>query len=95
MIRSILIPILALGLLTGCATTNLPPLTAGNPASPAAPEAVTRPARYSLGPDSETKRTGRLIAERAKQDSSTQPQREKKNQSMPDMQNMPGMQNDH
>ena len=95
MIRSILIPILALGLLTGCATTNLPPLTADNPASPAAPEAMTRPARFSLGTDSATKRTHQLIAARAQQDSGTQPQQEKKNQTMPDMQNMPGIQHDH
>jgi hypothetical protein len=91
MARSNLIAIVASSLLAGC-TTNLPPLTADNPASPAAPEAVGHPARFSLGTDSATQRTHQLIAARAQQDSGTQPQQEKKDHSMPGMEDMPGMQ---
>jgi hypothetical protein len=84
---------LALSAVVGC-TTHLPPLAADNPASLAAPEAVTQPARFSLGTDSATKRTGQLIAARAQRDSGTQPQQEKKDQKMPGIENMPGMQHD-
>jgi hypothetical protein len=94
MTRSILIAI-ALGLLAGCAINDFPPLTADNPASPSAPEAVGHPVRFSLGTDSATQRTRQLIAARAQQDSSVQPQQQQKDKTMPGMENMPGMEHQH
>ena len=85
---------MAFGLLVGC-STNLPPLTPDNPASPAAPEAVERPAPISLGTDNATQRTRQLIAARAQQDSGAQPQQRQKNQTVPGMENMPGMEHEH
>jgi hypothetical protein len=84
-----LILLLIFVLLAGCATTNLPPLSADNPASPDASESVTAPARAVLGPDEPTKRTQQLLAARAQQDSSSQQQIQTK-ETTPGM-NMPGM----
>ena len=78
------------GLLVGCATAELPPLTSNNPASPEAREAVSRLARRSLGTDQATEKTRELLAARAQQDSGTN-QQDQKNQAPPGMQNMPGM----
>jgi hypothetical protein len=80
--------------LAGCVTAELPQITSNNPASPDAGEAISPPARRNLGTDQATEKTRELIAARAQQDSSTQ-QQDQKNQVMPGMQNMPGMQDEH
>ena len=85
MVRFNLIATVGVSLLAGC-STNLPSLTPDNPASPAAPEAVGRPTRFSLGTDSITQRTRQLIAARAQQDSGLQPQQQQKDQTLPGMQ---------
>jgi hypothetical protein len=86
------IRLIALGLLTGCATAPPPPLTADNPASPSAPEAIVRPFRNALGVDDLTKKNRQILAQAAKQ-------QQEWDQSGPvsggqqgqQMQNMPGM----
>ena len=83
------IPLLIFVLLAGCAGTNLPSLPTDDPASPAASESVTAPARAVLGPDEATQRTQQLLASRAQQDSNNNQQTQKK-ETMPGM-NMPGM----
>jgi hypothetical protein len=85
--------LVGLGLLAGCATAPLPPLTADNPANPSAPEATMRPLRNALGVDGLTKKSRQILAQAAKQ-------QQQWDQSGPDsgeqqrrqMQNMPGMQ---
>ena len=87
------IPLIALGLLAGCATAPPPPLRADNPANPSAPEATIRPLRDDLGVDDLTKKSRQILAQAAKQ-------QQQWDQSGPDsgdqqgqqMQNMPGMQ---
>jgi hypothetical protein len=87
------IRLIVLGLLTGCATAPPPPLTADNPASPSAPEAIVRPFRNALGVDDLTKKNRQILAQAAKQ-------QQEWDQSGPvsggqqgqQMQNMPGMQ---
>ena len=59
------IPLVALGLLVGCATTPPPPLTADNPASPSAPEATVRPLHNALGTDDLTAKTRQIFAQAA------------------------------
>jgi hypothetical protein len=61
------IPLIAVGLLAGCATAPPPPLTADNPASPSAPEATVRPLHNALGADDLTKKTRQIFAQAAKQ----------------------------
>jgi hypothetical protein len=90
------IPLIALGLLAGCATAPPPPLRADNPANPSAPEATIRPLRDALGVDDLTKKSRQILAQAAKQ-------QQRWDQSGPDsgdqqgqqMQNMPGMQMPH
>jgi hypothetical protein len=48
-------------LLTGCATTPLPPFPRTHPASPEAPEASAPPARPSLSSDEATRTTNDLL----------------------------------
>jgi hypothetical protein len=60
------IPLIAVGLLAGCAATPPPPLTADNPASPSAPEATVRPLHNALGADDLTKKTRQIFAQAAK-----------------------------
>jgi hypothetical protein len=61
------ITLIALGLLTGCTAAPPPPLTAGNPASPSAPEALVRATPDALGADGLTKKTRQLLAQAAKE----------------------------
>jgi hypothetical protein len=61
------IPLVALGLLAGCATAPLPPLTADNPANPSASEATVRPLRNALDTDDLTKKSRQILAQAAKQ----------------------------
>jgi hypothetical protein len=87
------IPLIALGLLAGCATAPPPPLRADDPANPSAPEATIRPLRDALRVDDLTKRSRQILVQAAKQ-------QQQWDQSGPDsgdqqgqqMQNMPGMQ---
>jgi len=51
------IPLIAVGVLAGCATAPQPPLGADNPASPSAPEAIEHLLRNSLAADDVTKKT--------------------------------------
>src|SRR5260370_37705947 len=87
------IRLIALGLLTSCATAPPPPLTADNPASPSAPEATVRPLRNALGIDDLTKKSRQILAQAAKQqqqwDQSGPVSGDQQGQQM---QNMPGMQ---
>jgi hypothetical protein len=85
--------LIALGLLTGCATAPPPPLTADNPASPSAPEATVRPFRNALGVDGLTKKSRRILAQAAKQQQQwDQTGPVSGDQQGQQMQNMPGMQ---
>jgi len=85
------IPLVALGLLAGCATAPPPPLTADNPANPSAPEAAV--SRNALGVDDLTKKSRQILAQAAKQqqqwDQSGPVSGDQQGQQM---QNMPGMQ---
>ena len=81
---------LTLSLFGGCATPALPPLTANNPASGDAPEAVTPPTRRVLAVDPAMKRTSQLIAARAQQESQGQAEQQPEKS----MQKMPGMKHD-
>ena len=87
------IRLIALGLLTGCATAPPPPLTADNPASPSAPEGTVRPFRNALGVDALTKKSRQILAQAAQQqqqwDQSGPVSGDQQGQQM---QNMPGMQ---
>jgi hypothetical protein len=56
------LPLVALGLLAGCVTAPQPPLTADNPASPSAPEAVEHPLRNALAADDLTRKTRQIFA---------------------------------
>ncbi len=87
------IPLVALGLLAGCATAPPPPLTADNPANPSAPEATVRPLRNALGVDDLTKKSRQILAQAAKEqqqwDQSGPASGDQQDQRT---QNMPGMQ---
>jgi len=87
------IPLVALGLLAGCATAPPPPLTADDPANPSAPEAAVRSLRNALGVDDLTKKSRQILAQAAKE----QQQWDKSGAASGDQQdqgtqNMPGMQ---
>jgi len=84
MFRVVVIATVGFGFLTGCATTDVPPISWDNPASPNARESVMPPARPVLGEDSATQRTRQLITERAQQDTGSSGRQEKKD-SMPGM----------
>ena len=60
------VPLVALGLLGGCATAPPPPLTADNPASPSASEAGGQPLHNSLAADDLTRKTRELLAKAGK-----------------------------
>jgi hypothetical protein len=95
MSHSIFSPILALSFLVGCASNQPLVLNTDNPASPAAREAITPPARQVLGIDQASKRTRELIAARAAQDTQSQRQQnDQQMQNMPGMKNMPGMEHE-
>lgn len=87
------VPIVALGLLAGCATAPAPPLRADNPANPSAPEAPVRPLHNALDVDDLTRKSRQILAQAAKQ-------QQQWDQSGPDsgeqqgqqMQNLPGTQ---
>lgn len=49
-------------LLAGCATAPTPQLTADNPASPSAPEAIEHPLRNALAADDLTRRSRQIFA---------------------------------
>ena len=87
------IPLIALGLLAGCATAPPPPLTADDPANPSAPEAAVRPLRNALGVDDLTKKSRQILAQAAKeQQQGDQSGAASGNQQDQGTQNMPGMQ---
>jgi len=87
------IPLVALGLLAGCATAPPPPLTADDPANPSAPEAPVRSLRNALGVDDLTKKSRQILAQATKQqqqwDQSGAASGDQQDQGT---QNMPGMQ---
>jgi len=74
-------------LFAGCATAP-PPLTAGNPASPSAPEATIRPLRNTLGTDDLTTKTRQIFAQATKQQQQASPTPMPQQQQMDQM---PGM----
>ena len=83
------IPLIAVGVLAGCATTPPPPLAADNPANPSAPEAIEHPLRNPLAADDLTKKTREILAQAGKPEDQPSPapipeQRQ--------MNQMPGMQ---
>jgi hypothetical protein len=82
------LPLVALGLLAGCATAPPPPLTADNPASPSAPEAAVRPLGNALAADDLTKKTRQIFAEADKQRDKPSPTPTPQQQQMDQM---PGM----
>ena len=67
------IPLIAMGVLAGCATAPPPPLAADNPASPSAPEAVEHPLRNPLAADDLTKKTRQIFAQADKQQEQPSP----------------------
>jgi hypothetical protein len=89
-------PLIALGLLAGCATAPPPPLRADNPANPSAPEATVRPLRNALGVDGLTKKSRQILAQAAKQQQQwEQSGTDSGDQQSQPGQNMPGMQMPH
>ena len=62
-----LITLIALGVLAGCATAPLPPLTADDPADPSAPEAPVRAIPNALSTDGLSRKTGQILAEATKE----------------------------
>jgi hypothetical protein len=77
------IALIVAGVLAGCATAPPPSLTADNPASSSAPEAMEHPLRNTLAADDLTRKTRQIFAQADKQDQpSPQPQQ---------MDQMPGM----
>ena len=56
-----------LGLLAGCATAPLPPLTADDPASPSAQEAQVRAPGNTLDTDGLTRKSRQILAQAAKE----------------------------
>jgi len=67
------IVVLALSFLGACASEPPPPLTADNPASLSAPEATSRPLRYTLMPDDLTRKTRKMFAQADKQEEEPSP----------------------
>ena len=61
------VPLLALGLLAGCARAPALLLKADDPANPSTPEATVRPFRNALGIDGLTKKTRLILEQAAKQ----------------------------
>jgi hypothetical protein len=55
------ITLIVLGLLSGCATAPLPPLTADNPANPSASEGPVHATRNALGTDGLTKKSRQIL----------------------------------
>jgi len=82
------IPLIALGVLAGCSTAAPPPLTADDPASPSAPEAIESPVRNALAADDLTKKTRQIFAHADKQQEQPSPTPEPQQQQMDQM---PGM----
>ena len=80
------LPLIALGLLAGCAATPTPPLSADSPASPSAPEAIEHPIRNAVAVDDLTKKTRQIFAQAIKQKPlpASTPQQQQMDQ-MPDM----------
>jgi hypothetical protein len=80
------LPLIALGLLAGCAATPTPPLSADSPASPSAPEAIEHPIRNAVAVDDLTKKTRQIFAQANKQKPlpASTPQQQQMDQ-MPDM----------
>jgi hypothetical protein len=83
------VPLVALGLLAGCATAPPPPRRADNPANPAAPEAAVRPLRNTLGVDGLTQKSRQILAQAAKEQQHWDQSGDRQGEQM---QNMPGMQ---
>jgi hypothetical protein len=65
-------PLLAAGVLAGCATAP-PPLTVDNPASPSAPEAIHRPLPHTLAADDLAKKTHQIFAQADNQQEQASP----------------------
>ena len=82
------LPLVALGLLAGCATAPPPPLTADNPASPSAPEAAVRPLGNALAADDLTKKTRQIFAQADKQQEQPSPTPTPQQQQMDQMPSM-------
>ena len=82
------IPLIAVGVLAGCATAPPPPLAADNPASPSAPEAMEHPLRNALVADDLTKKTRQIFAQADKQQEQPSPTPRPQQQQMDQM---PGM----
>ena len=80
--------LIAVSILVGCTTIPTPPLTADNPASPSAPEAVERPLRNALAADDLTKKTREIFAQSQNQQGQPSPTPTPQNQPM---NQMPGM----
>jgi hypothetical protein len=80
--------LVALGLLAGCVTVPPPPLTADDPASRSAAEAVVRPLRNALTADDLTKKTHEILAQAGKQQDQPSPA---PNPEHHQMDQMPGM----
>jgi hypothetical protein len=62
-----LVTLIAVGLLTGCATAPSLSLTTDDPADPAAPEAPGRPVPNALSTDGLTRKTRQILAQAAKE----------------------------
>jgi hypothetical protein len=82
------IPLIAVGVLAGCATAPPPPLAADNPASPSAPEAIEHPLRNALAADDLTKKTREISAQAGKQQDQVPPTPKPQQQQMDQI---PGM----
>jgi hypothetical protein len=82
------IPLVALGLLAGCATAPPSPLTADSPASPSAPEAIEHPLRNAVAADDLTNKTRQIFAQADKQQDQSSPTPMPQQQQMDQM---PGM----
>ena len=67
------IVVVTLSFLAACASEPPPPLTADSPASPSAPEAASRPLRYTLMPDDLTRKTRKMFAQADKQEEEPSP----------------------
>jgi hypothetical protein len=82
------IPLIAVSVLAGCATAPPPTLTADNPASPSAPQAIEHPLRNALATDDLTKKTRQIFAQAEKQQEQPSPTPTPQQQQMDQM---PGM----
>ena len=82
------LPLIALGLLAGCAATPTPPLSADSPASPSAPEAIEHPIRNAVAVDDLTKKTRQIFAQAKKEQEQPSPSPTPQQQQMDQM---PGM----